>query len=98
MSLWLYPSGSSSASVDNPPTIAMVLSVDDFEVVVSVSWVWYCCGFIFSLVIRAVITFQNTLTHASDQVNIGMFHPFPGMGIVYGTRQGKVVSVRAKAE
>lgn len=39
---------------------------------------------------------QTTLRHECDQVNIGMFHPAPGMGIVYGTRQGRVVSVRAK--
>lgn len=46
-------------------------------------------------VIWHVLSAQSKLAHAEDQVNIGMFHPLPGMGIVYGTRQGKVVSLRA---
>jgi hypothetical protein len=27
---------------------------------------------------------------ANSQVNIAQFHPFPGQGIVYGTKRGKV--------
>ena len=46
----------------------------------------------------ACVRVQSTLRHERDQVNIGMFHPYAGMGIVYGTRQGKVVSIRATHE
>ncbi|CAN0263961.1 unnamed protein product [Laminaria digitata] len=31
---------------------------------------------------------------ADDDVNIACFHPEPGMGCVYGTKQGRVSLVR----
>lgn len=37
---------------------------------------------------------QNMMPSADDDVNIACFHPEPGMGCAYGTKQGRVCMVR----
>ena len=32
----------------------------------------------------------STMLDIEDEVNIAQFHPLPGVGIVYGTKRGKV--------
>eukprot|EP01035_Chromulina_nebulosa_P020055 gene20055-26036_t len=37
-----------------------------------------------------LMTTSMILNDFEDEVNIAMFHPFPGYGIIYGTKKGKV--------
>jgi hypothetical protein len=37
-------------------------------------------------------------TEADEDVNIALFHPYPGFGMVYGTKQGKICLSRISAE
>ncbi|GAU27554.1 hypothetical protein TSUD_29860, partial [Trifolium subterraneum] len=32
----------------------------------------------------------RVLPSAEDEVNVACFHPFPGAGLVYGTKEGKL--------
>jgi activator-of-BECN1-regulated-autophagy protein 1 len=32
----------------------------------------------------------SIMTDVEDEVNIAQFHPIPGMGMLYGTKRGKV--------
>lgn len=47
----------------------------------------------FAVFLAASYVLQNMMPAADDDVNIACFHPEPGMGCVYGTKQGRVCIV-----
>lgn len=56
---------------------------------------WFCgCNTLAALPTPENACLQNSMPTAEEDVNIACFHPEPGMGCVYGTKQGRVGLVR----